>query len=248
MKRYSQSFIRVVHVLLVVALLLTFAAPAFAEGGPTPNQFDIPNRAEPFPPELPKGGDLVGTIEITIDDSRIPATSIDGEMPTVQALNDALVIKFIPVNGGAALPLTTEEINELIPEINITDCADASSVESGEVQASWTMFCHFWWPYRRIWSGWLYSPYPDLDYFMYYRVPPRHRREVCITRYLADALRVTHKRLSVKVYRHNRRKYYDLYVINIGHSVARNVCQRLHRSPNCANWLLNRQAVVRYQR
>ena len=42
MKRYSQSFTRVVHLLLVVALLLTFAAPAFAEGEPTPdktNQF-----------------------------------------------------------------------------------------------------------------------------------------------------------------------------------------------------------------
>ena len=38
MKRYSQSFTRVVHLLLVVALLLTFAAPAFAEGGPLPNK------------------------------------------------------------------------------------------------------------------------------------------------------------------------------------------------------------------
>ncbi len=37
MKRYSQSFTRVVHVLLVVALLLTFAVPAFAEGGDSGN-------------------------------------------------------------------------------------------------------------------------------------------------------------------------------------------------------------------
>jgi len=50
MKRYSQSFTRVVHLLLVVALLLTFAAPAFAEGGPTPD------KANPFP-EVPKAGD-----------------------------------------------------------------------------------------------------------------------------------------------------------------------------------------------
>ncbi len=35
MKRYSQSFTRVVHLLLVIALLLTFAAPAFAKGGLT---------------------------------------------------------------------------------------------------------------------------------------------------------------------------------------------------------------------
>jgi len=40
MERYSQSFTRIVHLLLVVALLLTFAAPAFAEGGPTPNHSD----------------------------------------------------------------------------------------------------------------------------------------------------------------------------------------------------------------
>ena len=50
MKRYSQSFTRVVHVLLVVALLLTFAAPAFADGGPTPD------KANPYP-DLPKAGD-----------------------------------------------------------------------------------------------------------------------------------------------------------------------------------------------
>ena len=50
MKRYSQSFTRVVHLLLVVALLLTFAAPAFAEGGPTPD------KANPYP-DLPKAGD-----------------------------------------------------------------------------------------------------------------------------------------------------------------------------------------------
>ena len=35
MKRYIQFFTRVVPLLLVIALLLTFAAPAFAEGGTT---------------------------------------------------------------------------------------------------------------------------------------------------------------------------------------------------------------------
>lgn len=39
-KRYFQSFIRVTHLLLVFVLLLTFAAPVFAEGGPTSDKTD----------------------------------------------------------------------------------------------------------------------------------------------------------------------------------------------------------------
>ncbi len=46
----KRSSYRILHLLLVVALLLTFAAPAFAEGGPTPD------KANPYP-DLPKAGD-----------------------------------------------------------------------------------------------------------------------------------------------------------------------------------------------
>ncbi len=46
----KRSSYRILHLLLVVALLLTFAAPAFAEGGPGPD------KANPYP-DLPKAGD-----------------------------------------------------------------------------------------------------------------------------------------------------------------------------------------------
>ena len=77
MKRYSQSFIRVVHVLLVVALLLTFAAPAFAEGGPTPD------KADPFPDisKLTDAGSLVKALNERFSDAGVTfyALQFDGE-------------------------------------------------------------------------------------------------------------------------------------------------------------------------
>ena len=50
MKQRHVGMQKIVSVLLLVALLLTLATPAFAESGPTPE------KAAPFP-ELPQAGD-----------------------------------------------------------------------------------------------------------------------------------------------------------------------------------------------
>ena len=75
MKRYSQSFTRVVHVLLVVALLLTFAAPAFAEGGPTPD------KAEIFVPSPDASDVIFDSFQVTPNDDGSYAVDVELTVP-----------------------------------------------------------------------------------------------------------------------------------------------------------------------
>lgn len=253
MKHRISFFIHTIHVILVIMLLLGSTVPAFAGNRNEFEVHDIHNSSDNDEGSfvgLSKQYIFIGTIEVSINDTRIPAISDDKGMPDIQALNEALDIKFIPSSEFEISSLDIRELRDIMPQIKITGCSAQKSISETikEYISFWGWFCHFWWPYRRIWYGWRYSPYPDMDYFMYYRVPRHHKREVCITAYLALALWATHRKLYIRVYWHNRWTRYDVYEVNIGHSVVRNLCLRLTGHSNCANWLLNRQAVVRYKR
>ncbi len=98
MKRSSH---RILHLLLVVALLLTFAAPAFAEGGPTPSKPDISHPQKPNPSEDILFQALLGQVQTT-DDGQILLQNVvikpqipyliqfseEGEIESVTATND----------------------------------------------------------------------------------------------------------------------------------------------------------------
>lgn len=97
----------------------------------------------------------------------------------------------------------------------------------------------------RISSGWFYNPNPDRDFYIDYKVPRNYRESVvCITAALWTALKVTGKSLAVNVYSYDANNYRMRVVI--GSSVVRNVCLALVRTENCANWLLEQQASIRY--
>lgn len=99
----------------------------------------------------------------------------------------------------------------------------------------------------RLGSGWFQNPPPDWDFFIDYRLPKKNREwNICITAALWTALRLTERELVWNIYNHNNKNYRVRIVI--GSTIVRRLCEILTGGPDCANWLLEIQAGVRFYR
>jgi hypothetical protein len=103
--------------------------------------------------------------------------------------------------------------------------------------------CMSWSTYP-VSSGWT-DQIGDRDFILDFYIPPDKKAIICITPVLAAALTAeTHKPFLYEVYPTD----YGLRVrITIGLSEVGDACKSLTGNVNCANSILSRQVIVRYE-
>jgi hypothetical protein len=100
------------------------------------------------------------------------------------------------------------------------------------------------WSTYPVGSGWT-NKIDDHDFFIDFYIPPDKKAIICTTPALAAALTAeTRKPFLYEVYSTD----YGLHVrITIGLSEVRDACKNLTGNANCADYILSRQVIVRYE-
>lgn len=100
------------------------------------------------------------------------------------------------------------------------------------------------WATTHVGSGWTKDP-KDTDFFMDYYIPPDKKAIICTTPVLASAqIADRDKPFLYEVY---PTEYGFRIRIIIGLTEVREPCKNLTGNVNCADYILSRQAIVRYE-